>query len=193
VNETLEISGEHRGIEVDLVCHDLAKYLRLLLRNNGYVLEQIFSPLVVTGQEFLDRLRPIAQRSITRLHYHHYRGFIATQRKLLEKEEPKRAKSMLYAYRVLLTGIHLLQTGEVQANLPILNAVFRLPYIDDLIAAKTTERTGLAELDWPFHDSELRRLEGQLDTAFAASKLGENRDFKGANDLLVDLRLATNQ
>jgi hypothetical protein len=94
---------------------------------------------------------------------------------------------------VLLTGIHLLQTGEVQANLPILNAVFRLPYIDDLIAAKTTERTGLAELDWPFHDSELRRLEGQLDTAFAASKLGENRDFKGANDLLVDLRLATNQ
>lgn len=192
LNETVEISGKHKGIEVDLVCHDLAKYLRLLLRNNGYVLEQIFSPLVVTGQEFLDRLRPIARRSITRLHYHHYHGFIATQRKLLEKEEPKRAKSLLYAYRVLLTGIHLLQTGEVQVNLPALNATFHLPYIDGLIAAKTTEKQGLTGLDWRFHDAELRRLECELDTAFATSHLGEDRDFAGANDLLVELRLASN-
>ena len=43
-NETLEISGMHHGIEVDLVSHDAGKYFRLLMRNNGYVLEQIFSP-----------------------------------------------------------------------------------------------------------------------------------------------------
>jgi predicted nucleotidyltransferase len=33
--------------EVDLVTHDLAKFLRLMLRRNGYVLEQVLSPLVV--------------------------------------------------------------------------------------------------------------------------------------------------
>ena len=27
------------------------------MRNNGYILEQIFSPIVVLGQEFLDELR----------------------------------------------------------------------------------------------------------------------------------------
>ncbi len=190
-NETFEISGEHGGVEVDLVSHDLAKYLSLLLKNNGYVLEQIFSPLVVTGQEFLDRLRPIARRSITRFHYHHYRGFIATQRKLLEKEQPKRAKSLLYAYRVLLTGIHLMRTGEVQANLPVLNEEFRLPYIEQLIAAKTAEKRGLPALDWPFHDRELRRLEEELESAFAASPLGEDRDVDAADELLTDLRLGS--
>src|ERR1043165_3630973 len=32
--------------EVDCVSHDLRKYLKLLMNKNGYVLEQIFSPLV---------------------------------------------------------------------------------------------------------------------------------------------------
>jgi hypothetical protein len=95
----------------------VGKYLRLLVRNNGYILEQVFSPIVVLGQEFLDELRPIARRCITRHHYHHYRGFYATQRKLIEKEEPKRAKPVLYAYRVLMTGLHLLRSGEVEAPL----------------------------------------------------------------------------
>ena len=188
--ETREVGGVYQGIEVDLVSHDLGKYLKLLAKNNGYVLEQIFSPLVVSGQGFLDRLRPIAQRCITRFHYFHYRGFIGTQRKLLEKEEPKRAKSLLYAYRVLLTGIHLLRTGEVEANLRRLNERFQLPYIDDLIAAKTGgERIGMPTLDWRLHSRELDRLEQELETAFAASPLGEVRDSEGLNELLVELRL----
>jgi predicted nucleotidyltransferase len=191
VNETLERIGMHQGIEVDLVSHDLRKYLGLLVKNNGYVLEQIFSPLVVTGQDFLDRLRPIARRCITRFHYFHYRGFVATQRKLLEKEEPKRAKSLLYDYRVLLTGIHLLRTGEIESNLPILNEQFRLPYIADLIAAKTRERVDLPALDWTLHNAELRKLEQCLDSAFATSPLGEERDLNAASDLLVELRLAS--
>jgi predicted nucleotidyltransferase len=188
-NQTLEQSGVYDGIEVDLVSHDAGKYFGLLVRNNGYVLEQIFSPLVVTGQEFLDRLRPIAARCITRHHYYHYRGFIGTQRKLLQKEEPKRAKTLLYAYRVLLTGIHLLGTGEVEANLRTLNERFRLPYIDELIASKTGERVAMPQLDWSFHDAELRRLEQQLDQAYAASPLGEERDIEAVNELLIELRL----
>lgn len=188
--ETLEIGGLHRGIEVDLVSHDLGKYLKLLAKNNGYVLEQIFSPLVVSGQEFLNRLRPTARRCITRFHYYHYRGFIGTQQKLLEKEQPKRAKSLLYAYRVLLTGIHLLQTGEVEANLRRLNADFGLPYIDDLIAAKIGgERIGMPALDWSFHSRELDRLEQQLAAAFEHSPLGEQRDSESLNELLIELRL----
>src|SRR5438876_10386636 len=113
-DETIERKLDLAGVEVELVSHDVGKYLRLLVKNNGYVLEQIFSPLVVTGHGFLEELRPLARRCITRHHYHHYRGFLATQRKLIEKQEPKTAKAVLYAYRVVLTGIHLLRTGEVQ-------------------------------------------------------------------------------
>src|SRR6516162_1555003 len=92
-NQTLERKLDLDGTEVELVSHDLGKYLRLLVKNNGYVLEQIFSPIVVMGQAFLEELRPLARRCITRHHYHHYRGFLATQRKLLAKQEAKSVKS----------------------------------------------------------------------------------------------------
>lgn len=188
-DETREISGIHAGIEVDLVSHDAGKYFTLLTKNNGYILEQIFSPLVVMGQEFLDELRPLATRCITRHHYHHYRGFYGTQRKLLEKEQSKKAKSLLYAYRVLLTGIHLLRTGEVEANLVRLNEEFRLPWIPDLIASKTAEKIAPAALDWHFHAERLDELERKLEEAFADSKLPEACDKREVSDFLVELRL----
>lgn len=189
VDETREISGIHAGIEVDLVSHDAGKYLGLLTKNNGYILEQIFSPLVVMGEEFLDELRPLASRCITRHHYHHYRGFYATQRKLLEKEESKKAKSLLYAYRVLLTGIHLLRTGEVESNLVHLNESFRLPWIPDLIASKTAEKIAPAALDWTFHAERLDELEQTLDQAFADSKLPETCEKREVSEFLIGLRL----
>ena len=93
----------------------------MLVKNNGYILEQVFSPIVVMGEALLDELRPLALRCVTRRHYFHYRGFYHNQRKMLEREEQKRAKPLLYAYRVLMTGIHLMQTGEMETHLVKLN------------------------------------------------------------------------
>ncbi len=187
--ETIEPEFDMAGTEVELVSHDVGKYLRLLVRNNGYVLEQIFSPIVVLEQAFLDELRPIARRCITRHHYHHYRGFYGTQRKLIEKEEPKRAKPVLYAYRVLMTGIHLLRTGEVEANLLRLNEHFRFGFLDELVAQKQTGEQVAVDLDWEFHAARLVELEGQLDRAFEETKLPEERDRDAVNELLVRVRL----
>ena len=188
---TTERKSIHDGTEVELVSHEAVKYLRLLLRNNGYILEQIFSPLVVVGRSFLDELRPLAHACVTRNHYHHYRGFFATQRKLIAKEEPKRVKPVLYAYRVLMTGIHLLQTGNVEANLLRLNEHFGFKFIDELVAHKIGgENISLGNVDWSFHDSQLTALEAKLDLAFQKSGLPEDRDRKPLNELLVRLRLA---
>ncbi len=187
--ETIEPEFDLHSTEVELVSHDVGKYLRLLVKNNGYILEQVFSPIVVMGQEFLNELRPLARRCITRHHYHHYRGFYATQRKLIEKEEPKRAKPVLYAYRVLMTGIHLLWTGEVEANLPRLNEEFGFGFIDELIAQKTTEQASV-DLDWGEHATRLAELEAQLDRAFEESTLPEDRDRDAVSKFLVQLRLA---
>jgi predicted nucleotidyltransferase len=188
-DQTLERKLDLAGIEVELVSHDLGKYLRLLVKDNGYVLEQIFSPLVVTGQGFLDELRPLARRCITQHHYHHYRGFFGTQRKLLGKQEPRVVKTLLYAYRVALTGIHLLRTGEVEANLPALAAVYERPFLAELIAQKREEEGTAPGLDWDFHDCQLRELEELLDAAFADSPLPEKRDRPAVHRLLVDYRL----
>jgi uncharacterized protein len=178
------------GQEVELVAHEAAKYLRLLTRHNGYILEQIFSPLVVLGGDFLAELRPLAARCVTRGCHHHYRGFLRGRRLLLEKEPVKKAKSLLYAYRVALTGIHLLRSGAVQADLRVLNEEFRLPFIGDLIARKASAEFGaLTGLDWEFHRAELGRWEARLDEAHAASTLPEEGPVEEVNQFLLGMRL----
>src|SRR4051812_13864021 len=40
-DETVEKSGIHDGLEIDLVTHDVKKFFGLMLKKNGYVLEQL--------------------------------------------------------------------------------------------------------------------------------------------------------
>ena len=118
VRETIEESGFDDGLDRDLVTHDAKKFFSLMLRANGYVLEQVHSPLVLLTTPEHDELRSLARGCVTRHHAHHYLGFAATQWRLFEKESPRRVKPLLYVFRVLLTGIHLMRSGEVEANLP---------------------------------------------------------------------------
>jgi predicted nucleotidyltransferase len=190
--ETIETSRTHEGLELDLVTHDVKKFFGLLLKKNGYVLEQLHSPLVVHTTPPHEELKAIARDCVTRHHSHHYLGFAQTQWRLFDKERPRRVKPLLYVYRVLLTGIHLMRTGEVEANLVRLNESFRLPYIADLIARKLAgpERSSLEEADVAFHQAEYERLRGELEESARASALPEAPAGRRAlHDLLVRLRL----
>ena len=191
-NETVERSGIHDGLEIDLVTHDAKKFFSLLLKKNGYVLEQLLSPLVVYTTPQHEELKSLAPDCITRHHAHHYLGFAATQWKLFQKELPPHVKPLLYVYRVILTGIHLMRTGEVEANLRRLNETARLPYIADLIARKTggAEHGRLESADLEFHQREYTRLIAELEAAFGETKLPEKpRATAVLNDLLVRLRI----
>src|ERR1700675_942919 len=66
--ETIEKSGIHDGLEIDLVTHDAKKFFGLLLKKNGYVLEQILSPLVVHTTPERSELKEIAVQCVTRHH-----------------------------------------------------------------------------------------------------------------------------
>ena len=175
-DQTLDGTRMVDGLEVDLVTHDAHKFFGMLLKKNGYVLEQVFSPLVVHAAPEFAELRELARRCVTRHHGHHYKGFAQNQWHLFEKEAPRRLKPLLYVYRVLLTGIHLLRTGEVEANLVTLNeAVFRLPHVRKLVERKLThaEQSTIPDDDFPFHRSEFERLFGVLEEAEASSPLPE--------------------
>ncbi len=188
--ETVEPTGEFDGREVEAVSHEVGKYLRLLCKHNRYVLEQIFSPLVAHGADFLAQLRPLARKCVTRWCYNHYRGFLHTQRKLFDKEEAKKAKTLLYAYRVALTGVHLLETGEVQTHLPTLNERFGLPFIPELIVRKASAEFGtLSEVDVSFHTQQLDSWEARLTAAYEASALPTESPAEELDRFLVELRL----
>jgi len=190
--ETVESSTDADGLEVDLVTHDAKKFFGLLLKKNGYVLEQVYSPLVVHTTPEHAELKAIARGCITRHHNHHYLGFAETQWRLFDKERPRRVKPLLYVYRVLLTGIHLMRTGHVEANLVRLNADARLSHVHELIARKLAgpEQSAIDDAEVDFHRAEYERLRGELDAAHQASSLPDGPTARPAlNDLLVRLRV----
>jgi predicted nucleotidyltransferase len=190
--DTLTIEQKSDGFELDLVTHDVKKFFGLLLRRNGYVLEQLFSPLVVVTTPEHAELKTIARGCVTRYHNHHYLGFADTQWALFAKERPRRVKPLLYVYRVLLTGIHLMRTGEIEANLVRLNQDAKLSWIPDLVARKLAgpEKATLDDADVAFHEAEVARLRGALEAAGVSSTLAEEPTARAAlHDLLLRIRL----
>lgn len=194
IDETVQDERIIEGLEMDIVSHDVRKFFHLLLKKNGYVLEQLYSPLIVQTTPDHEELKAIARGCITRHHSHHYFGFVETQWNLFAKESPRRVKPLLYVYRVLLTGIWLMRTGEVQANLVMLNESFKLPYLEDLVARKLAgpEQSTLDDADMDFHSREYERLRAELQAAHEASTLPEmpsDATRAAMNDLLVRVRL----
>ncbi len=190
--ETVEKSGIDDGLEIDLVTHDARKFFGLMLKKNGYVLEQLLSPLIVFTTPEHEELKALSNGCITKHHAHHYLGFAETQWKLFKKADPPHVKPLLYVFRVLLTGVHLMRTGEVEANLGRLNESAGLACIPDLIARKTSglEKGRLEAADLRFYEAEYERLRSVLQTSYDTSKLPEGATSAAAlNDLLVRIRL----
>jgi predicted nucleotidyltransferase len=159
--ETIQHTEVRDGLEVDLVTHDLAKFLRLLLKPNGYVLEQLMSPLRVEA---------------TPVH------------------DISRVKPLLYTYRALLTGLHMLRDREVEADLRRLNASAALPGVDDLIAAKRAgaEKMTLDPRELAGHETAVLRLRDELEAEGERSPLPDEplpATRSSLEQLLIDLRL----
>jgi uncharacterized protein len=170
--ETVDRTWTRDGVEVDLVTHDLAKFARLLLRRNGYVLEQLLSPLVVVSSPAHEEMVALAPACLTRHHAHHYLGFARTQWAFFERNAE--LKPLLYTFRVLATGIHLMRTGEVVADLTALGD--GPAYLPELIAAKReAEHGGL-----PAGAPDRERI--AADVAAMTARLDEERDRSSLPD-----------
>ncbi|MFF5077768.1 DNA polymerase beta superfamily protein [Actinoplanes sp. NPDC000266] len=188
--ETVQSGGYRDGVELDVVSHDLLKFARLLNSRNGYVLEQLLSPLIVTTSPLHLRLKELAAEFITSNHAHHYLGFAATQERLFDKTGD--LKPALYLLRVLLTGQHLMRTGELETDLNVLGN--GLDYVRDLIALKREAEHG------PFPTTLTSRL--RKDAVSLRTALEEARDssflpatpppsaVSALHDLVVQARLS---
>jgi predicted nucleotidyltransferase len=189
--ETLTRSWLDDGAEIDLVTHDIGKFCRLLLQRNGYVAEQLLSPLVVTSSELHREMVDLAPHCLTRFHAHHYLGFARTQQRVFDTTGE--LKPLLYTFRVLLTGLHLMRSGEVVADLRELRLLVpEAPdYLGELIAAKAAggehARADLVPEDRLLADIEAAQT--ALESAQESSKLPERATAEPAlHDLVVRSR-----
>ncbi len=188
--ETLEPKGIVGGVEVEAVGHEIGKYLRLLVKPNGYVLEQILSPLVVLTSPEHAELQELARASLSRRLYHHYAGFAKGEWRDYQKPGVgKTVKRLLYLHRVLMTGIVLLNEGVVEANLTKLNERFGLD-LEPLLAMKTREQAEVSGDDTAY-TAAIAGLFERIDRAREQSPLPDNVPNRAAmNDFLVRLRLS---
>jgi predicted nucleotidyltransferase len=190
LDETVEVSRKSPACDLDLVTHDAGKFLRLMLRPNGYVLEQIHSPLVVLGGPLHEELKELAHGCVTRHHVHHYLGFSRNQRTLLDRESLPRVKPLLYLYRVLLTGIHMMRTGTIECDLPRLAEEYAVRGVSELVAS-SAERGTLPEGSAEAHAGQLRALSTRLEAEGAITALPDSpRAARALSEFLVRVRLS---
>ncbi|MCU0227875.1 MAG: nucleotidyltransferase domain-containing protein [Bryobacterales bacterium] len=189
--DTYELMEQKAGVELDLVTHEARKFIRLLLKRNGYALEQLLSPLVVVTGEWHQELLALSPGLLSKALHLHYLGFSQNEWKALNRRQPWRVKPLLYTFRTLLTGIHLMRTGEVQANLQVLNEQFRLSWIQDLIALKTeaSEHVAAPVLDESFVQAQYHLLCEQLVQESERSPLPQQLScVADLQDLLLRIR-----
>lgn len=181
------------GNEIDLVTHDVAKHIRLLLSANGNALEQLYSPLIIQSTPENEELMELAENVISRKHGMHYLGYAQNQWKLFNKFSPAKAKHALYVFRILFTGLYLMETGIVNSNIIQLNQKYKLSFIEDLVAQKKeqSESCALIGLDKDVLLKTKIQLLNKLQQAMHSSKLpAEPSGEKDLNEFLIRIRLA---
>jgi len=169
------------GVECDYTSHEAGKALGLLLRGNGNLLERLCSPLQLYPTEAAAQLAALARGAASRRFARHYRGFFRRTCLAHRNETVPCVKTMLYAYRVALTGVHLLRTGELVADLGALAPQYGFSGALGLMDRKRAgaEKIALAAEEDAEHRSRWPALEKVLLEAEQASPLPEepsNRD-----------------
>lgn len=130
------------GVEIDYTSNELSHALAGILNGNGNFLERVLGRMVAHESKLLAELRPLVLRSLSRRVHRHYRGFALNQLRFAEKEPT--AKKLLYVLRTSLTGIHLLETGELEADVTRLLEPYGLTDAGALVERKRAgERVGI--------------------------------------------------
>ncbi|PCN50638.1 hypothetical protein B6U99_03200 [Candidatus Geothermarchaeota archaeon ex4572_27] len=162
----------YRDEIVDATLHEVEKFLRLMLKPNGNVVEAALSPLTLVSSRWVSELRSLAEKCVCRRLYMHYRGYATEILKRLDRRFDR--KSVLSLYRTILTGIHVLETGRYLFSL---NAL--------------CEKYGVKIADSPDEVVEdARKLLEMLDEAYRRSNLPERPECEEeADSLLLRIRL----
>lgn len=176
----------------DFSSNEIEQALRLLIKGNGNMLERIFSPYQLFETEEAVRLKEMKWAYISQRFFHHYSGFFQKKCNEFAKSDLYLIKPLLYIYRVALTGIHLLKTGEVIGDVRKLAPEYGFNEVAELIEiySSTSEKRCLDQASAGQFVARCPELEKKLQDALSTSCLPAvpgNAD--ACSDLLVEIRL----
>jgi predicted nucleotidyltransferase len=165
--QTIDFLDDVDGLEIDFTSHEARFALERLLKGDGNVLERVLSPYRIAPGDGraaeiacarLGELRTLARANLHRGFFRHYAGFLRGMEKRHEKEQreaseagasPHRAriKTLLYMFRVALTGVHLLREGDLIADLRALLPRYPQPQVERLLELKEHHEHGTVDDD----------------------------------------------
>jgi predicted nucleotidyltransferase len=186
-SETVERLEVAEGREVETVSQEVEKLLRLMLRRNGTLLEQIFSPLVVVETPALAELKELARGCMTRGLYFHYRSLMQSLWRDYAKGPDRRVKPLIAIFRAAMTAIHVLRRAEIETYLPRLVEEYDAAPVAELIALKSSGE-GATVPDHRRYLAEIDRLGAMMDAAYAESPLPEAPENRAAVDAFLRLQ-----
>ena len=157
---------------------ELRKFIILALKANPNILECLYTPLVEYANELGQELRDLRSRFLSRLVYQTYNGYVLGQFKRMEQDLRTRgqikAKHAMHLVRLLLSGIHALEHGEI----PVDAGAYR----DRLLAIRH------GETPWDGVNAWRLKLHKRFEDAYSRTMLPERPDYAAANAFLIKAR-----
>lgn len=182
--ETIDFNLTVRNTPLDYELHDLKKFCHLLCKHNANQIEQLYSPHELITSPEHKILQDIAKGCFTSTMFYHFTNFARNEWQDFIKGR-KQVKKLLYLYRLMMSGIHLMQTGILIPNINELNNIFHLTYVDDLVKIKMYGKR-ICELykpDVEFHKGEYKRLLEIFEMEMNRSKLPRDVPQKTKDEL----------
>ena len=195
--EILSLQKPREVVEItegdnDFVSQELQKFIGLMLKPNGNVLEQLYSPInIVTSKEHRE-LKKLAKGCFCRRLYFHYNGMaMQNYRKFLDKGK-NTVKKYLYVLRSLMTGIYLLEKGKLEPNINETNKYFKFKIVKELIKLKKEEQATLPR-NSAIHNKAQKQIADlfyRLKESREKSKLPEEpKNKEEMNEFLIKMRI----
>ncbi len=110
----------------DIVSHEIIKFLGLLLKGNGNLYESLYSPIFLyENDNYIYELKQVAEKALSKQIYFHYYGFAKHMlNHSYHSEEKRYRKNVLYLFRNLLSGIHVLEKKSFVLNFDSLCEIY---------------------------------------------------------------------
>ncbi len=180
--------GEFEGYRIDFSSKELGPGLKRLLKGDGSILERILAPRQMVKGDDLQYLQNITRGIICRRFFNYYRYFSRGVLREYEGNEHRTVRHLLGSYRLALTGVHLLRTGEIVVDLMTLAKNYGFSQISDLIKIHQESDSALLMEDKHWIN-QLVNLHSLLESALEESKLPIDPENPGAlEDYLLDMR-----
>ncbi|MEZ6093865.1 MAG: nucleotidyltransferase domain-containing protein [Pirellulaceae bacterium] len=163
---------------------ELQKFLVLALKANPNVLECLYSPLVVQSTDLGRELISMRKCFLSKIVFQTFSGYVASQFKKMQTDLKNQGavkwKHVMHLLRLLKSGIHVLQNGELQIDVG--------PLRDRLLEIKS------GQVSWRECDDWRLKLQSEFEVAFNNTKLPDRPDYAAANEFLIRARrLACNE